>query len=62
MARRRHESSIRVHITARNAQASADRLCTTALTGILRRGVDYEPLRDRWSLYALTPAAGWGWC
>lgn len=34
---RRHESSIRVHITARNAQASANRLCTTALTGILRR-------------------------
>lgn len=21
-----------------------------------------EPLRDRWRLYALTPAAGWGWC
>jgi hypothetical protein len=20
-----------------------------------------EPLRDRWRLYALTPAAGWGW-
>ncbi|MEY9994926.1 NAD(P)-dependent dehydrogenase (short-subunit alcohol dehydrogenase family) [Streptomyces sp. V4I8] len=21
-----------------------------------------EPLRDRWRLYALTPAASWGWC
>lgn len=21
-----------------------------------------EPLRGRWRLYALTPAAGWGWC
>ncbi|MBC7270583.1 MAG: hypothetical protein H5T76_18065 [Streptomyces sp.] len=24
--------------------------------------VGHEPLRDRWRLYALTPAAGWGWC
>ncbi|WP_405429662.1 hypothetical protein [Streptomyces anulatus] len=24
--------------------------------------VSAEPLRDRWRLYALTPAAGWGWC
>ncbi|MET7318099.1 hypothetical protein ABZX83_22545 [Streptomyces thermoviolaceus] len=21
-----------------------------------------EPLRDRWRLYVLTPATGWGWC
>jgi sodium/proline symporter len=29
------------------------------VAGIRRR---VEPLRDRWRLYALTPAAGWGWC
>ncbi|MCK1823884.1 hypothetical protein MTQ10_31040 [Streptomyces sp. XM83C] len=23
---------------------------------------DNEPLRDRWRLYVLTPATGWGWC
>ncbi|GAA4997852.1 hypothetical protein GCM10023205_84390 [Yinghuangia aomiensis] len=23
---------------------------------------DREPFRDWWRLYALTPAAGWGWC
>ena len=25
-------------------------------------GAGDEPLRDWWRLYALTPAAGWGWC
>ncbi|MDO0916829.1 hypothetical protein QQM39_40285 [Streptomyces sp. DT2A-34] len=27
-----------------------------------RAGTEGEPLRDRWRLYALAPAAGWGWC
>ncbi len=40
-------------------------------TGDQGRGLAYgaivnvssiEVLRDRWRLYALTPAAGWGWC
>ena len=31
-------------------------------TLMLHRRLAREPLRDRWRLYALAPAAGWGWC
>ncbi|WP_232108125.1 MULTISPECIES: hypothetical protein [Streptomyces] len=38
--------------------------CQTAGAAIRARVgpiVDTEPRRDRWRLYALAPAAGWGW-
>ncbi|GHA75097.1 hypothetical protein GCM10010345_91760 [Streptomyces canarius] len=32
-----------------------------SITTAIRSPFTTEPLRNRWRLYALTPAAGWGW-